>query len=87
MCSTSLLLALALVTTSALAQNSADQPGTASPLEQQGNAMEGSESMKGMHEGASKDATLREMQGQRAGQSRSNTRPVAQNARASRTRA
>lgn len=63
---TKLLLALALVTTSALAQNTADQPGTASPQEQQGNAMEGSKSMKEMHEGASMKATMHEMHGQQA---------------------
>lgn len=60
---TNLLLTLALVTTSALAQNSADQPGTASPQEQQGNAMEASESMKEMHGGGSNNATKHDMHG------------------------
>jgi hypothetical protein len=49
-----LLCSLVLATVPALAQNSADQPGTASPQEQQGNAMQGSESMNTMHEGAKK---------------------------------
>lgn len=49
-----LLFSLALATLPAFAQNAADQPGTASPQEQQGNDMRGSESMKTMHEDASK---------------------------------
>lgn len=61
--STYLLLSMALVATSAFAQNSADQPGTASPQEQQGNAMQGSQHMKEMHEGAIKHGTMRDMKG------------------------
>lgn len=49
-----LLLSLALASTPALAQNAADQPGSSSPQEMQGNSMKGSESMKMMHEGAQK---------------------------------
>ena len=51
---TILLCSMVLATMPALAQNSGDQPGTASPQEQQGNAMQGSESMHTMQDAATK---------------------------------
>ncbi len=56
-----LLFSLVLATMPAFAQNSADQPGTASPQEQQGNAMQGSESMNTMHEDAKKAGPMHGM--------------------------
>lgn len=49
-----LLCSMVLATMPALAQNSGDKPGTASPQEQQGNAMQGSESMHTMQDAATK---------------------------------
>lgn len=56
-----LLCSMALATMPAFAQNSADQPGTASPQEQQGNAMQGSESMNTMQESAKKAESMHGM--------------------------
>ena len=49
-----LICSMVLATMPALAQNSGDKPGTASPQEQQGNAMQGSESMHTMQDAATK---------------------------------
>lgn len=49
-----LICSMVLATLPALAQNSGDQPGTASPQEQHGNAMQGSKSMNTMQDAATK---------------------------------
>ena len=58
-----LLLSLALVGMPALAQNTADQAGTASQQEMQGNSMQGSDSMKSMDAGEKKAHGMRNRDG------------------------